>query len=172
MKTSGSNRTRIRTLLVDDSPFMLKVLAQILKGAGDFDIVGAATNGCQGLRYVSLLSPDLVVMDLHMARLNGIQATRCLKQHEHPPVVIIATSDDSPTAKAMAEQAGADAFVCKETNLRDQLLGAVRQLFGSAGFVFRAQFQESHSSCNSHEKHWAKPITNVRSTSLLGVTSF
>src|SRR5258705_14018888 len=87
---------RIRTLVVNDSPFMLKTLAQILKQMANFDLVGTATNGCQALRQVSALSPDLVLMDIHLSCLNGIQATehikhRYFKQREHPPVVLIIT---------------------------------------------------------------------------------
>ncbi len=125
--------TRVRTLVVDDSPLMLKILAQILEEAGNFDLVGTATDGCQALRFVSMLSPDLVLMDVHMPRLNGIQATGYIKQREHAPVVIITTSDDSSVAKATAEQAGADAFVSKEGNLRHRLLDALQDFFGPTG---------------------------------------
>jgi len=122
--------TRIRTLVVDDSPFMLKVLAQTLEAVAGFDLVGTATDGRQALRYVSMLSPDLVLMDLHIPGLNGIQATRYIKDREHPPVVIIVSSDDSSVTKATAEDAGADAFVSKEGNTRQQLMGALQKLFG------------------------------------------
>src|SRR5271165_6266372 len=84
---------RIRTLVVDDSPFMLKFLAQTLEAVAGFDLVGTATNARQALRYVSMLSPDLVLLDLQMPGLNGIQATRYIKDREHPPVVIIVSSD-------------------------------------------------------------------------------
>jgi len=123
----------VSTLVVDDSPFMLKTLAQILKEAGNFDLVGTATDGCQALRYVSMLSPELVLMDVRMPRLNGIQATRCIKQREHPPVVIIVTSDDSPVTKATAEEAGADGFVTKQGNLRHRLISVLQGLFGPNG---------------------------------------
>ena len=125
--------TRIRTLVVDDSPFMLKVLSQILERAGIFDLVGTAMDGGQALRHVSMLSPELVLMDLHMPHLNGIQATRYMKHSEHPPVIIIITSDDSSAAREMAEQAGADAFVSKEGNLLHQLMDALQNLFGPTG---------------------------------------
>jgi len=112
---------------------MLKTLSQILERAGNFDLVGTATDGCQALRDVSMLTPELVLMDVHMERFNGIQATRYIKQGEHPPVVIIITSDDSSVARATAELAGADAFVSKEGNLRHQLMGALQNLFGPRG---------------------------------------
>lgn len=127
--------TRVRTLVVDNSPFMLKILAKILKEAGKFELIGTASNGSQALRYVSMLSPELVLMDLHMPRLNGLEAARYIKKREHPPIVIITTSDDNPVAKATAEEAGADGFVSKEGNLRQQMLDALQKLFGlgSAG---------------------------------------
>ena len=119
--------------MVDDSPFMLKVLSQILERIGNFDLVGTAMDGGQALRQVSMLSPELVLMDVHMPHLNGIQATRYLKQGEKPPVVIIITSDDSSASRQTAEEAGADAFVSKEGDLRHQLTDALQNLFGPTG---------------------------------------
>jgi CheY-like chemotaxis protein len=72
-------------------------------------------------------------MDLHMPGLNGIQVTRHIKRREHPPVVIIITSDDSPATKEMAEKAGADGFVIKDRNLRPRLIHALRDVFGPSG---------------------------------------
>ena len=132
-KARAITQTRVTTLVVDDSPLLLKALSQILEQAGNFDLVGTAMDGCQALRYVSMLSPELVLMDVHMPRLNGIQATRCLKGLKHPPVVVIITSDDSSAAREMAEEAGADAFVSKDGNLRQQVMGALRNLFRPGG---------------------------------------
>ena len=125
--------TRVTTLVVDDSPFMLKTLSQILERAGNFDLVGTATDGCQALRYVSMLSPELVLMDVHMPRLNGLQATRHMKRSEHPPVVILLSSDNSSLTKLLAEQAGADAFVIKQGKLRQGVIGALQNLSGPNG---------------------------------------
>ena len=77
-QAEGIPGTRIRTLVVDDSLFMLKILAQLLEADDGFELVGTATDGRKALRYVSVLSPDLV-LDLHMPGLNGIQATRYIK---------------------------------------------------------------------------------------------
>lgn len=141
--------TRVRTLVVDDSPFMLKILAQILQEAGHFDLVGTATDGSQSLRYMSMLSPELVLMDLHMPRLNGIQATRYIKRREHPPAVIIVTSDDSPVEKAMAAEAGADGFVSKDGNLRQQMIGVLGYLFEPNG----ARRAKTRNTVNENQRH-------------------
>ena len=123
----------IRTLIVDDSPAILKLVALILKRVGNFDLVGSATNGSQALKYVCALSPELVLMDVHMPGLSGIEATRYLKQREQPPVVILITSDDDPLTRSKAEEAGAHGFVIKDGNLRNSLMAVLRDIFGPSG---------------------------------------
>lgn len=125
----ASSEAAIRTLVVDDSPLMLEILAQILKAVGDFVLVGAATDGRQALRSVVELSPDLVLMDFHLPRLNGIQATEYIKRFKQPPVVVVITSDDSSTSRSLALKAGADAFVVKGGDLRERLSGTLCGLF-------------------------------------------
>ena len=121
---------RIRTLVVDDSPFMLKLLAQILKQMANFDLVGTATNGGQALRQVSALSPDLVLMDVHLPGLNGIQAIQYIKHREHPPVVVIISSDARPITNELALKAGADGFLNKKEDLQHRLMSVLESLFG------------------------------------------
>lgn len=121
---------RIRTLVVADSPFMLKLLAQILKQMANFDLVGTATNGGQALRQVSALSLDLVLMDVHLPGLNGIQATQYIKRRERPPAVVIISSDACPITKEMAQKAGADGFLNKEEDLQHRLMSVLENLFG------------------------------------------
>lgn len=154
MNACSHNReeARVKTILVDDSPFMLKILAQLLQEAGNFDLIGTASNGCQALRYVSSLSPELVLMDVNMPHLNGIEATRYIKQREHPPKIIITTSDDSAAAKAMAQEAGADGFVKKDGNLRQQMIDVLQELFGPD------RVKQTQTRCTSHEKPLVKDV--------------
>jgi CheY-like chemotaxis protein len=133
-KVSGiSSKSRIKTLIVDDSPLMLRILSQILEGTGGFDVVGSAVDGWQALRSVLALSPQLVVMDFHLPHLNGMQATAYIKAFKPPPVVVIVTSDANATSEANAKKAGADAFVAKGEELRPQLLDALYALFALGG---------------------------------------
>jgi CheY-like chemotaxis protein len=139
MKTRSRNlagapfNARVRTLIVDDSPRTVKVIAQTLKDVGNFDLVGAAIDERQALPYVSALYPDLVLMDIHMPRLNGLHATQSIKQRERPPVLIIVSSDDGPITRSRAEQAGADGFISKAGDLRDRLIAMLQDLFGQNG---------------------------------------
>lgn len=126
-----SSEGRIKTLVVDDSPLMLKILAQILEDLGDFDLIGTAPDGCRALHYVTALSPELVLMDVHLPHLNGIQATQYIKQFQHPPVVIIISSDDSPSSMELANKAGADGFIVKGGNLRHRLTRVLQDLGGA-----------------------------------------
>jgi len=126
---------RVRTVVVNNSPFMLKILAQTLEETGNFDLVGSATDAYQGLRNVSALSPELVLMDIHMPGLNGMEATRCMKQGDNPPVVILISSYSTAGTKSLAEQAGADGFVGKGVNFRHLLISALKNLFGPSGLL-------------------------------------
>jgi len=117
--------------VVDDSPFMVKILAQILEEAGNFDLVGSTSDGCQALRYVSMLSPELVLMDLHLPGLNGAETTKYLKLLPNPPIIFMVTSDDSPSAQGMSKAAGADAFIVKASDLEAKIRSHLRDWFGA-----------------------------------------
>ena len=132
MKTSHADIHSIRavrTLIADDSPLMLKTIAQILALEGNFTLVGTATDGCQAVRQALTMEPELVLMDSRMPHLNGLEATRLIKQSENPPLIIIVTSDDTPSGEALAKAAGADGFVKKGGNLRNQLRSLFQKLF-------------------------------------------
>jgi|SRR5882672_6889430 len=142
MKTARAdlhNSRAVRTLIADDSPFMLKTLAQILALEGNFTLVGTATDGYQVVRQVLATEPELILMDVHMSHLNGIEATRYIKQFKNPPAVIIVTSDDTPDSRALAKGAGADAFVTKSGDLHAHLKAIFRRLFSARNEPCRVQ---------------------------------
>jgi CheY-like chemotaxis protein len=70
-------------------------------------------------------------MDVQLPHLNGIEATRYIKQFRNPPLVIIVTSDDTPESKALAKRAGADGFVTKSGDIHAQLKRIFRKLFSA-----------------------------------------
>ena len=119
----------IRTLLVEDSPVMMAVLARALAKTQRTFIVGSASEGRKALAYASWLQPDLVITDLHMPGLDGAEVTHLLKQQPNPPTVFVVTTDDTPAARANCFAAGANAFLVKAGNLAPQLLSAIREFF-------------------------------------------
>jgi len=117
-----------RILLVDDNKEFLDSAAHFLAGDPAIEIVGQASSGRCALEQVPLLKPDLVVMDLTMPEMNGLEATRQLKAQPDGPRVILLTLHDNSEYRAAAEAAQADGFVAK-SDLGLQLLPLIHTLF-------------------------------------------
>jgi DNA-binding NarL/FixJ family response regulator len=92
------------------------------------EMVGAAEDGVDALALVASTRPDLVLMDLQMPRLDGLQATRKIRAGFPGVRVIMTTFNDSEESKAASAASGVDWFIPKEY-LRDELPGAIAQLF-------------------------------------------
>ncbi len=127
----------VRVLLADDSPVMLKALAKVMALEGSLTFVGLVTDGYQAVRQALNLKPDLVLMDHSMPHINGIEATRYIKQFQSPPVVVIVTSNGTPECKAQAKAAGADGFVVKGGDLPERLRMVFQELLRSAGQILQ-----------------------------------
>jgi CheY-like chemotaxis protein len=117
-----------RVLLVDDSPAFLDSASHFLNTDPRIEIVGRASSGRGALEKVPELKPDLVLMDLTMPEMNGLEATREIKSQPDGPRVIILTLHDIPEYRAAAEAVRADGFVTK-TELDLQLLPMIHKLF-------------------------------------------
>ncbi len=116
---------RIRVLLVDDHKIMREGLANLLSQECDIEVVGEAENGQIAVDMTRRLQPDVVVMDITMPVMNGIEATQVITR-DHPGVRVIGLSiyDEADRAEAM-RAAGASAYVCK-SEASTRLLGAIR----------------------------------------------
>ena len=118
-----------KILIVEDNQLNLKLLNDILEFHGY--TIFATRFGEEAPSLARQHEPDLILMDVHMPHLNGIEATRYIKQFKNPPLVIIVTSDDTPDSRALAKRAGADGFVTKTGQLHAQLKVIFRQLFSA-----------------------------------------
>ncbi|RYC13231.1 response regulator [Nocardioides zhouii] len=105
----------IRVLLVDDDPLVRSALALMLGGQRDIDVVGEAPNGQVGLDLVTELDPDVVLMDIRMPVMDGLEATVALHQRPSPPSVVVLTTFDADDHVVRAVAAGADGFLLKDT---------------------------------------------------------
>jgi two-component system chemotaxis response regulator CheY len=117
----------MRILLIDDSPEFLEVATRYLSAAPEFEVVGRAHTAQEGLLQVLRLQPDLVLMDLAMPDMNGLEATRKIKTLPVPPCVIILTLYDNPEYRQAAEAALADGFIPK-SEFASQLLPLIQRL--------------------------------------------
>ncbi|WP_151523909.1 response regulator [Serinicoccus kebangsaanensis] len=115
----------LRLLLVDDQPLLLQGFSMILSTEPDVRVVGQAENGQQAVDAIPELRPDVVLMDVQMPVLDGIEATRRIVT-EHPEVkVVILTTFDRDDYLFDALQAGASGFLLKNADA-DDLVDAVR----------------------------------------------
>lgn len=118
----------IRVLICDDQAIARHGLEMILGSADDIEIVGQAVDGEDAIRLTSRHKPDVILMDLKMPRLNGIEATRHIRQ-VFPEIRIIAlTTYDADEWVFEAVRAGANGYLLKDTPPA-QLLDAIRKTF-------------------------------------------
>ena len=115
----------IRLLLVDDQELVRAGLRGILREQFGFVVAGECSDGTEVLEAVRLLDPDVVLMDVRMPRLNGVEATRALSAHQpSTPVMALTTFDDDEALAGML-RAGATGFVLKGVTA-EELHRAVR----------------------------------------------
>lgn len=105
----------IRVLVVDDHPVVRAGMVAMLSEQADLDIVGQAANGAECLALVPSLRPDVVLMDLRMPVLDGVETTaRLCRQPDHPQVLVVTTYDtDADIVRAV--EAGARGYLLKDT---------------------------------------------------------
>jgi two-component system invasion response regulator UvrY len=102
-----------RLLLVDDSAEFLESAEYFLRNQTNVQVVGRALDGNLALDEVTRLAPDLVLMDIAMPGLSGLEVTRRLKARPSSPMVILLTLYDTAEYRAAAVAVGADGFVSK-----------------------------------------------------------
>ncbi|SDI21148.1 DNA-binding response regulator, NarL/FixJ family, contains REC and HTH domains [Actinokineospora alba] len=115
----------VRVLLVDDQELVRSGLRRILRRKDGFVIVGECADGDEVPAALAATSPDVVVMDLRMKRVDGIEATRRLRERAQAPPVLVLTTFDDDELLSGALRAGAAGFILKDSPAED-LISAVR----------------------------------------------
>jgi DNA-binding NarL/FixJ family response regulator len=117
----------IRLLLADDQPLMRAGFRMILEETDDIDIVGEARDGTEAIRLTGELKPDVILMDVRMPGVDGIEATRQIVARDAAARVLILTTFDLDEYAFSALRAGASGFVLKDVPL-DELARAIRSV--------------------------------------------
>ncbi|MGH3104755.1 MAG: response regulator [Gaiellaceae bacterium] len=123
----GRSSERTRVLVAEDDDRFAEAVAAVLAREPDLELVGRAGNGAEALDLVESLAPDIVVMDVEMPVLDGLSATRKLRERGSRVGVVVVTGADVEAHFFAAREAGADGYLAKSGVPRD-LLPVVRAI--------------------------------------------
>lgn len=119
----------IRVLIADDHPLFAQALEAILATDARIRVVGHARDGKEAVDLSRELTPDVVLMDISMPILDGIEATRQMRAESSPTSVLMLTGSNSPVDVDRAREAGAAAYVTKD-HIAAELIDAILQVAG------------------------------------------
>ncbi len=125
---------QVKVLLVDDDALVRAGLRLILSSANDLVVVGEVDDGARAVAAVREHRPDVVLMDIRMAQMDGITATVALRELDSPPQVIVLTTFQADEQVMSALRAGASGFLVKDTPPAD-IINAVRVVASGAAII-------------------------------------
>ena len=123
-----------RVMLVDDHELVRQGIAAMLNAASDLQVVGEARSGREALEVARRELPDVVLMDVKMPDMDGLEATRKLKEERARTAVIMLTMHDNPSYLRDAVRAGAAGYLLKDVS-KDELVDAIRQVATGGAFI-------------------------------------
>jgi DNA-binding NarL/FixJ family response regulator len=144
-------KKHINILLVDDHELILEGMAQLVESIAGFRVVGKAENGKIALQLVEALKPDMVLMDVDMPVMNGLEATKRIKaQYPDTQVLILTMHNEDALVKRMKE-IGADGFILKNAD-RDSFVEALSSVAG--GQKYFAEIAKKTSTASGNVDEW------------------
>jgi DNA-binding NarL/FixJ family response regulator len=124
----------IRVVLADDQPLVRAALRMVITDTPDVEVAGEAGDGAEAVRLTGELAPDVVVMDIRMPGMDGIEATRLITTGPGATRVVVLTTFDDDDYVYGALRAGASGFLVKDMAL-DDILAAVRVVAAGDGLI-------------------------------------
>jgi len=123
-----------RVLIVDDHPFVRRGVQSILHSAPEWELCGEADNGTDAIRLSEALRPEVVIMDVSMPGLNGIEATRAIHKNQPNTKVVLLTLHEAGELVKSAFRAGARGYILK-MDAEQELLKALRVVIGEGSYI-------------------------------------
>ena len=151
---SNVTERKISIILADDHPLLRHALRDVLKKQTDFEIVAEAKDGIEAVKLATELLPDIVVMDISMPRLNGLEATRQIKSRcPHIAILVLTVHSDNEHILGIFE-AGAAGYLTKSA-YEDEIVNAIRLVIAGEAVVPSSVFQQIFQHTL---KYMTKPI--------------
>jgi DNA-binding NarL/FixJ family response regulator len=123
-----------RVLIVDDHAFIRRGVETILQSFPEWEVCGEASNGSDAVHLANQLSPEVVLMDVTMPGMNGLEATRIIRK-QHPDVkVILLTLHESSEVLRSGFRAGANGYLLK-ADAEEELMKALRVVVGDGSYI-------------------------------------
>lgn len=152
----------IRLLITDDQSIVCEGLRVIFSSDPEIEVVGIANDGAQAVEMIASLAPDLVLMDLKMPVMNGVQATRIIKEQHPGTRVLVLTTYDMDEWVFDALRSGADGYLLKDTP-RNSLIDAVKNTVAGKTYLDPAIAGKLLSVVQQSRKPADSQIINVLS---------
>ena len=161
-----SNEDLIKVLVVDDIAETRENIRKLLQFESDFEIVGAARNGQEGIDLAKELQPDVILMDINMPDIDGITATEIIREEVPHSQIVILTVQTDPNYMRRAMLAGARDFLTKPPSV-DEMIGAIRR----AGELAHEEREKSKTTFTMKPGNGSAPISMNREGKVISVFS-
>jgi DNA-binding NarL/FixJ family response regulator len=136
-----SSGKRITILMADDHPLFRKAVRDVLEKQEDFKVVGEADNGIEAINLSNKLAPDVVVMDISMPQINGLEATRQIKSKNPKTAILVLTVHNDIEHILGILEAGAAGYLTKSASV-DEIINAIRSVIAGETVIETPVFQE------------------------------
>jgi len=130
-ETKMAGQTKIRVLVCDDFPIIRDMIGRFLEDEPSIEVVGRAEDGVDAVAKTFDLDPDVVLMDIQMPRLNGVEATRIIKEARRNTKVLMLTAETGKELLVRCMDAGASGYLVKGISPRD-LIRAIEVVYRGA----------------------------------------
>jgi two-component system response regulator DegU len=120
-------KKRLRVLIIDDEERIRRVIERVISSASDMEVAGQADNGEEGLKAVFMYKPDVVLLDIEMPKMDGLEFLEKFSSHNAHSKVIVLTSHDEQDTVVEAIKRGALGYLLK-TSTPDEVLNAIRRV--------------------------------------------
>ena len=134
MRSGQSDGNRVRLLIVDDHDLVREGIRSRLADADFVDVVGEGSNGAQAVELCEVLGPDLVLLDISMPEMNGLEAARRIKQSRPNTKILFLSIYDNEEYVQEALRVGANGFVLKDVS-KDEMINAIRSVAQGATYL-------------------------------------